>query len=108
MQSYEAVEKVWKRALGRAGRMDMDAACSHILPMMAVARSFDAKVDVVVRHMTDLRCSNEVGVVDHDAVEEALMEGPSREHHALYLAQATLLQHIIVLSSPTDDDRVAC
>ena len=59
--------------------MDLDAACSHIVPMVAAAKSFDAKVDVVVRHMTDLRCSNEVGVVDHDAVEDALADGPSRE-----------------------------
>ena len=103
MESYEAVEKVWKRALGRAGRMDLDAACSHIMPMMAAARSFDAKVDVVVRHMTDLRCSNEVGVVDHDAVEEALMEGPSRERLALYLSQATRLQHCFKLANLDDD-----
>ena len=79
VESYEQVEKVWKRALGRAGRMDLDSACSFILPMMEAANAFDAKVGVVVRHMTDLRCSNEVGVVDQDAVEEALTDGPSRE-----------------------------
>ncbi len=93
MESYEKVEKVWKRALGRAGRMDLDSACSFILPMVEAANAFDANVDIVVRHMTDLRCSNEVGVVDHDAVEEALIDGPSRESSTLRLSFADATLH---------------
>jgi hypothetical protein len=85
--SYEAIENVWKRALSRAGRMDLDAACGQIGPMRAAAQAFADKVDVVVRHMTDLRCSNEVGVLDHDAIEDALAEGPSRESPATHKAK---------------------
>ena len=74
---------------------DADATVIYVPPpfageaIMEAANAFDAEVDVVVRHMTDLRCSNEVGVVDHDAVEEALINGPSRESSALRLSFPT-------------------
>ena len=76
VEAYDDVEKVWLRALSRAGRMDLDAACGEIRAMKEASGDFADKVDVVVRHMTELRCSNEVGVVDHGAIDDAIADGP--------------------------------
>ena len=76
VEAYDDVEKVWLRALSRAGRMDLDAACGEIRAMKDASDDFADKVDVVVRHMTELRCSNEVGVVDHAAIDDAIADGP--------------------------------